>query len=136
MHANGGDDGIGFGIDDSDVIGTGIDHVDFVLLTVGGDAGGFASDVKGLRQPEHAHVDDADSIALAVRHVGVLTKERAVVRKAALVEVPPSRSTEDGQQNSDEQELAQGAKIPWRGKISRTENVWCSILVFLYGSNC
>jgi hypothetical protein len=101
------DDGVRLGVDDADIIRSRVDDVDFVLLAVGGNAGGLAPHVQSLRQRERPQIDHADRVALAVGDVGVLTKCGAVVRKRWLAEIPPPQTAKDGNQHCDEEELSQ-----------------------------
>lgn len=102
MHADRSDDRVGLGVDHVHIIRSRIDHVDFILLAIDGDACRLAAYVQGLGQGESAHVDDADRIALAIGDVRVLAKSGPVVWEWLLTEVPPSETTKDGNEDGDE----------------------------------
>jgi hypothetical protein len=121
VHADRGYNGVAFGVDHADVVRSRVDGVDFVLLAVGGDAGGLAADPNRLGQSEGAQIDHADRVALPVGDVGKLAESGSVTGELLLAEVPPGDSAEDGQQDGDEEELAQsGVGTRETSKISRT----------------
>src|SRR5208282_2905001 len=107
VHADRGRDGVRLGVDDGYIVRSRVDHVDFVLLAVGRDAGRFAAYGDGLRERERAQIDHADRVALAVGDVSVFAVKRPVVGQRLLAKVPPGSSAEDGEQNRDKEEFSQ-----------------------------
>ena len=83
------------GVDDGDVVRAGVDHVNFILRAVGGDAGGLAPYRNGFGQRERAQIDHAYRVAFAVGDVGVLAVGRPVVGQGLGAEVPPAQTGQD-----------------------------------------
>lgn len=77
------------GINHADVRGAGIHDINFVSFGIGGDACGLNPNCKGPDRLKGAQINDSNSVALAIRDVGVLTVERSRCGQAALVEIPP-----------------------------------------------
>src|SRR6476646_3565578 len=74
---DGGHDSVRLRVNHADVAGAGVDHVDFVLFGVDGEAGRLDAYPQCFRQFKGAQVDDADRVALAVADVGVLAERGA-----------------------------------------------------------
>ena len=120
MHPDCGYDRVRFGIDHAYVAGCGVDHVNLVLLCVDSETSRFAAHAKRLRQFEGPQINHADGIALSVADIGIFPESRLVIRQRLLTEIPPSRTREDRNEDSSEEELAQGSKsIREKKKLSR-----------------
>ena len=79
VDANGRNHGVRLGINHADIAGPAVDHIDFVLFRVDGEAGRFHANVQRFREFKRAQIDDADGVAFAVTDISVLAKGRAVV---------------------------------------------------------
>jgi hypothetical protein len=121
MYADHREDFVGLGIDDADVVRSGVDHVDLISLAVGCYASGFAADRDGLAQREGAQINLTDCVALAIGDVSVFTVGGAVVRQGLLAEVPPAKTGQDRSQHSDEQEFAQSSDLDRNRSLSKAD---------------
>ena len=107
MNADGGDYGVLFGVDDADVVGAGVDHVNFILPEIRRNASWLKADGNCLRRLEGPQIDDAHSVAFAVGDVGIFAIGWAVIRQRVLAEVPPCERGQERDQNNDEEKFSQ-----------------------------
>ena len=107
MDPDGSHHGIAFGIDDTDIVRTCINYINFIFLGVGCDASGFDSDFYSSRRLKCTQVNNGDRVALAVGDVGIFAVGRAVIRQRLLTEVPPSQGGDQRKQHHEEEKFSQ-----------------------------
>ncbi len=150
MNADGGDDFIVFGVDHADAVRLRVHHINFILLAIGRNSGGFAADPNRLRRLESAQVDNRNSITLAVGYVGVLAVGGTIRRQLAHVEIPPPKRACHREYDNEEKNFFQtdgltegatpvptraGGCVPIAGTVLPTTGAICRTCL-INSSNC
>ena len=107
MHAESCDYGVPLGVNDADIVRSGIHHVNFIFPAVRRNPGRFAANSDGFRKLKSSQIDDAHGVALAIGDVGVLMVCRAVIGELLLVKIQPRDSGNNRREDYDEKKLSQ-----------------------------
>ena len=106
MHTDGGDHLVTLSVNNANVVGICVNHVDLIFLAVSRDPGRVMAYING---PEHvkpgqgprSHVDNTHGVVLAIGYVRVFTVKRPVIRQGTRTQIPPRQAPSDSEDDKE-----------------------------------
>ena len=111
MHADGCHNRVLLRINHTDIVRSGIDHIDFILFAVGGNTSGSHTHGNSFPELKRTQINHCDCITFSIGDVGILTGGRTKITQVAWAEVQPTKASDDCQEDNDEKNFSQGRTL-------------------------